>query len=290
MGKKEKLIDITKIFSEKKPKLYKFTPKFLVRKFEKKLHQEEMNDFVESAKHEQGQAFVREIVNYFEMKIKFAGLENIPKDKPYVFVGNHPLGALDGIAFLNIVHHFFGKTKAIINDLLLKIKNLKPVAIGVNVYGKFHKKHIEELDNLYKSNEQIVIFPAGLVSRKIKGKIIDLEWKKSFLTKAINNKRDVIPVFIEAKNSNFFYNFAQIRKFSGIKFNFELVFLPDEAYKFKGKEILFKFGEPISYKKFTKDKNIKHWVNYVREKTYELKAKTFDNIYDFEATAETTHS
>ena len=286
MKKEEKLVDIDAIYKEKKPIAHKFTPKILVRKLEKKIHQKELNEYLRTSTKE-GQAALCDIIDYFDLEIKVAGLENIPKNDRYVFVANHPLGLLDGIGFLNIVHHYFGEVKSISNDLLLKIESIKSLFLAVNVYGKFNKQQILNMNNLYESDKQILIFPAGLVSRRIKGKYIDLPWKKSFLTKAIQSKRNIIPVYIDARNSNFFYNFARTRKLVGIKFNVELLLLLDEAFKFTGKQIIYKFGEPISYKKFTKNKDINHWVEYVRQKTYELKDKKFDNISDFEATAET---
>ncbi len=163
-----------------------------------------------------------------------------------------------------------GKTKAIVNDLLLSIEKFKPLFEGVNVYGKFTKEQIQILDELYRSDNQIVVFPSGMVSRKIKGKIQDLEWKKSFIKKAVQYKRDVIPVFIDGRNSNFFYRFANFRKFIGFKFNIELIFLPDEMFLYRNKTITIKLGKPIPYKTFDKSKPIKEWVKIVREKTYAL--------------------
>ncbi len=269
MGKK-KYIDVEKILKNRSPKTYKFTPKFAINWIKKIIHQDFINDILRRHEGINGQKFLESVLKEFKITIKYNGIENVPKNKKFVFASNHPLGGLDGIVFLNLVHHFFGEVEAVVNDLLLYIENLKPVFTGVNVYGKFTKKQILELNKLFESEKQVIVFPAGLVSRKIKGKITDLKWKKNFLTKAIQYKRDIVPVKAVARNTNFFYNFANIRKFLGFKFNYELIFLPDQMYKFRGKEIHFHFGKPIPYDIYKNEKSINERVKHIRSKADQL--------------------
>ena len=103
------------------------------------------------------------------------------------------------------------------------------------------------LEEAYASDSQILYFPAGLCSRKQKGKIQDLDWKKNFVSKAVKYKRDIIPVHFKGSNSSFFYNLANLRAHSGIKFNIEMIYLPDEMTKQEGKEISLTFGKPVTY-------------------------------------------
>ncbi len=285
MNKIEKFIDLDNILKSRSPKTYKYIPSFIIKKLKKIIHEDGINEFMTNNKEYSGQDYVRQILNYWQVKVKYAGIEKIPSNQKYVIASNHPLGGLDGIAILNLVYSFLGNAKAIVNDLLLYIENLRPVFTGVNVFGKLSKTQIKLIDDLYQSDNQVVVFPAGLVSRKVKGVIKDLEWKKSFLTKAIEYKRDIIPVYTDAHNSKFFYNFARFRKFFGIKFNLELIYLPDEMFKFVGKEIFFRFGEPISIEKIKQEKNINYWVDYIRSKSDELKEKRFEKIYNFEPTS-----
>lgn len=280
-----KFIDLDKIIKENNPKIYRLMPRFFINRLKKIVYESEINKIINLYQDKDGQAFVKELLDYWGVNIKYCGLENIPPDKRYVIASNHPLGGLDGIAILNLVYAFMGDTKAIVNDLLLNIKNLRPVFTGVNVFGKFKKSQIIAVDELYESENQIVVFPAGMVSRKIKKEIKDLEWKKSFLTKAIKYNRDIIPVYADAYNSKYFYNFAKFRKNIGLKVNLELMYLPREMFKFDGKEIIFKFGEPIPISSFTKDKSLNYWVDYIRAKSEELKTKKFDKIHDFSPTA-----
>jgi putative hemolysin len=277
---KKKYIDLDKVLKNRSPKTYKRTPRFLVNWLKRIIHQEEMNEHLRNNEGVSGQDFLKSTIEFFDVRVKYAGIENVPKGKKYVFASNHPLGGLDGITILNLIFAHFGYVKAIVNDLLLYIENLKPVFTGVNVFGRFTKQQIKDMEDLYASDNQIVVFPAGLVSRKVHGKIQDLEWKKSFLVKSLQYKRDIVPVYTVGRNRKFFYNFAKFRKFLGIKFGLELIFLPKEMFKYRGKELIFKFGEPIPYQKLA-EMNIKEAVKYVRQKSDELKNKNFDKYYTF---------
>ena len=159
------------------------------------------------------------------------------------------------------------------NDLLMNIKNLHPVFTGVNKHGLSSREDVTDLKEVLAGDDALMIFPAGLVSRKQKGIIRDLDWKKSFISMAIKHKRDVIPVHITGRISNFFYNIASLRKFLRIKSNIEMLYLPNETFKQKYKDIKIIFGKPIPYNVFDKSKNPKDWADWVKEKVYELPKK-----------------
>ena len=152
----------------------------------------------------------------------------------------------------------------------MNLKNLNGLLIPINKHGKNVIKNVKTIDRSYASEECIIVFPAGLVSRKQGRTIKDLEWKKSFITMAIKYKRCIIPVYVEAQNSNFFYNLAISRKRIGIKTNIEMFYLVDEAYRQKGKSIQLTVGQPISYTIFTKKHSANYWANKVKEHVYEL--------------------
>ncbi|HBK30605.1 MAG TPA: glycerol acyltransferase, partial [Porphyromonadaceae bacterium] len=152
----------------------------------------------------------------------------------FIFASNHPLGGLDGIclsAYLG--EKYNGNIRYLVNDVLMHIRNLRTIFVPVNKYGAQAKESAKAIQEAYRSDNQIITFPAGLCSRKQNGKIKDLPWMKSFVLKAIEHQRDIIPVHFKGKNSAFFYNFSAIRKFVGVKFNIELVYLPDEMFKNK---------------------------------------------------------
>ena len=185
-------------------------------------------------------------------------------------MANHPLGGFDGMVLIHIIGKYFKNIKFLVNDILMNIFNIEEFFIPVNTFGSQSVEYVKRIEEEYASDAQILNFPAGLCSRKIKGRILDLEWKKSFINKAIKHKRNIIPLHFGGRNSNFFYNLANFRKFLGIKTNIELFFLPDELYTQKNKTILVKFGNPISYRTFNKSKTHKEWAKWVKDKAYAL--------------------
>lgn len=159
-----------------------------------------------------------------------------------------------------------------VNDLLMHVPNLRPLFIPLNKLGK-NTGYIEQIEQTFASDNIILYFPAGLCSRKQKGKIMDLEWKPTFIKKAIQYKRDIIPVHIDGKNSDFFYNLSNWRKKMGIRQNIEMIYLVDEMYKQKNKIINIIFGEPISYETFDKKFSTLQWAEIIKKRVYELAVK-----------------
>jgi putative hemolysin len=172
------------------------------------------------------------------------------------------------------VNKKLGKFKFLSNDILMTIPNLKDIFVPVNKHGGHSRQAARLLLEAYNADQQILIFPAGLASRKIKGQIMDLDWKKHFITKAIKHKRDVIPIFIHGRNSNRFYRLAKLRKFFRIKWNLEMFFLPDETVRHRNTELPIYFGKPIPYTVFDKSKTQKEWADWVKEKVYKLPDET----------------
>ncbi len=266
-----KLIDVEKAIASKNPRLLKILPSFLLNYIKKTVHQDELNDASSRNSKRFAMDFVDAAVEEFGVKIKIVGGENIPKNGGIILAANHPLGGLDGIAFMAAVGKYRQDMRFFVNDILLQLKNFAPFFVPVNKHGKNSSDYTKKFEEVYASDNCIMIFPAGLVSRRQKGRVIeDLEWKKSFIAKAVQNKKNIVPVFIDGRNSDFFYNFAYWRKKIGIKANIEMFFLVDEMYKQKGKTLTFTFGEPIPWETFTKDKPTEYWAKKVRKQVYQL--------------------
>ncbi len=264
-------INLEKIIHNKNPKLGKLLPKFLINYIKRIVHVDELNDIIENNKNENGLTFINNALITLGAKAKVYGTERIPKTGRFIFASNHPLGGLDGMILVNEVGKIFPDLKFIVNDLLLNVKNFEDIFVPVNKLGRQNVNYAKIIDSTYKSNEQVLYFPAGLCSRKIKGKITDLTWQKSFILKAVKYERDIIPVFIEGKNSNFFYNLSNFRKFLGIKANIEMLFLVDEMFNQKDKTISVIFGDPVPFTEFNSSKLPSFWAGYVREKVYSLR-------------------
>lgn len=269
----EKFLDIEGIIQKKNPRLLKLIPGFVVRYLKKVLHQDDLNDIIYKNRDNYGVDFADGALAGFGANFEPIGLDNVPSSGRFIFASNHPLGGLDGLIFMSVVRQKFPDLKFIVNDLLLNVKNLEPVFIPVNKLGRQSAGYAAAIEKAYTSNGQILNFPAGLCSRKIKGQITDLTWHKSFITKAVKYQRDVIPVYFEGRNSGFFYNLSNFRKFLGIKANIEMFYLVDEMFKQHKKYIRLYFGKPIPYGTFDHSKTPSEWANIVRAEVYALPSR-----------------
>jgi len=269
----ERLIDIEKAIAEKNPKLLKILPGFLLKYIKRVLHENELNDANSRLCNYHELDFVDAALKEFGVNLKVLGAEYIPKEGGVIIAANHPLGALDGIAFLKVVGMHRKDIRLLVNDLLMVIKNFGNLFVPVNKHGRNSTDYIDTIDKIYASSDCLLLFPAGLVSRRQKsGLVEDLTWKKSFISKAVQNKKNIVPVFIEGRNSNFFYNLAYWRKKIGIKANIEMFYLVDEMYKQKGKTLTFIFGEQIPWQTFTAGHRDEYWAEKVKSHVYALKS------------------
>ena len=266
----EKLIDIERLFESKNPKLLKWLPRFVINYLKRIIHQDEVNDFIDSQKGQTGEGFCKAVIPYIGVNVSMLGKENIPRTGACIFVCNHPLGGMDAMTLVEEVYSIRPDMKFIVNDVLLHLPNLKGMFQGVNKHGANASNSLKEVNELFASDSAIFLFPSGLVSRRKKGLVRDLEWKKTFITRAKKYKIPVVPIHIEGRLSNFFYNLSNIRENLGVKANIEMLYLVNELYKQKGKSIKITIGNPINSEKFTSEKNDKEWADWVRNKMYQL--------------------
>ena len=175
------LIDVDKILRTKAPKHYKYIPKFVVSYLKKIVHQDEINVFLNESKDRLGVDFLEACMGFLDAKVDVKGIENLPKDGLYTFVSNHPLGGQDGVALGYVLgKHYDGKVKYLVNDLLMNLRGLAPLCIHINKTGKQAKDFPKMVEAGFQSDDQLIMFPAGLCSRRQNGVIRDLEWKKTF--------------------------------------------------------------------------------------------------------------
>ena len=267
----KKTIDIEAVIRSKNPKLLKFLPRFVLNYFKKVLHEEEMNAELFKLKDKYDFDFASQIIKDWNVTVKIIGLENIPPTGGVVFAANHPLGGFDGLVIFDTMAKVRKDMKFIVNDVLLNLQNLKNLFMPVNKHGKNSVTMLQDIDALYASEQATFIYPAGLVSRKNdRGIIEDLQWKKSFITKAKKHKRNIIPVYLDGRNSNFFYTLSRWRTKLGIKANLEMFYLVDEMYQQKNKTITIIFGKPIPYQTFDTSKTDLKWAATVKKEVYEL--------------------
>ena len=267
-----KYIDIEKIITEKSPNVGKWLPRFLLNGIRGIVHEDELNHIMRESGHLIGVDFVNACMEHLDAKVVTHGLENIPATGGVVLASNHPLGGLDGIAFMCAVGRARHDQQFLVNDILLNIKNFEPLFIPVNKHGANPRFAMKMIDKAFASDSVVMVFPAGLVSRLIDGKIQDLEWTKSFVSKAKSYNKNIIPVHIGGHNSKRFYRISKWRKALGIKANIEMFFLVDEMFKMAGKTIEISFGKPI-FSEELKSGPPQKWAKKIREEVYKLERK-----------------
>lgn len=266
-------VDIEGIIKNKNPKLHKRLPRFILNYIKRVTHEKEMNVFFAANGHKFDREFAIAVLDNFNTTRIVQGEENIREKGGVIFACNHPQGSLDAMALIEAIGEKRSDMKFIVNDILMNITNLNGIFVGVNKHGKTSNETFKEMDALYGTDQAILIFPAGLVSRKQKGKVVDLEWKKSFIGKAKKYERDIIPVHIDMSNSRWFYNLGRFRKFIGVKANIEMFYLIDEMYRQQDKTIKITFGKPIPYTTFDKTHTDLEWAQMVKQKVYDLAEK-----------------
>ncbi len=263
-------IDVKDILLSKNPARAKAVPRFVINYLKRIVHQDEINAFLKEYGHLRDVEFIRAGLRHLGIRYNVAGTENIPLGGRYIFVSNHPLGGLDGLVFINELSKYFNDIKVPVNDILMNLKNLSGIFLPVNKHGAQDRGAAKLIAEAYSSDCQVLYFPAGLCSRKKKGVIKDLKWQKSFVSKAVQYKRDVIPAHFSGRNSNFFYNLSNIRNFLGLKTNYEMLYLVDEMFGQKEKEINLIFGRPIPWQTFNRTKRPDEWAEWVKSESYSL--------------------
>lgn len=268
------LINLRKIFTAKVPKLMKYMPNWLFRKIQKLLHEDDINEILTKYGHLQGVDFINALIADFNLELELKGVDNLMASERILVASNHPLGGLDGIALIAAVGNHRGKTLTPVNDFLMFVKPLEPIFIPVNKVGSAtanREENIRLFNETFEGDATICYFPFGLCSRKTDdGKIQDLDWKKTFLTKSKAYQRDIVPVHIEGRNSNFFYNLARWRKKLKIKVNIEMAFLVNEFFNQRNKKLTISFGKPIPYQTFDRRFTDAQWAEKLRTFSYQL--------------------
>lgn len=268
-----KPIVLKELIAEKNSRLATRLPWFIYSLANRLLHIREINDIITKYGHLTGVPFIEAVLQYFDVNVVHLGEENLPASGRYIFASNHPLGGFDGLMLIKVVTDQMGKSLFLVRDELTKIPPLAELFIPINKFGD-QRRSANLINDAYESDSQILIFPAGLASRKIKGKIIDLDWQKHFIQKSVEYQRDVIPVYISGKNSWFFYWLANFRKKIGVRLNIEMFLLPDELFKNRGKTFVINFGKPIPWSLFDRTKSPAEWASVVKDIVYELSNKS----------------
>ena len=269
----EKTIDLDKVLESKMGAKAKFVPRFVVSWLKRIVHQDQVNAYLWESRHLTGTEWLEECVRYLDATLDITGEENLhPKDdgRLYTFVSNHPLGGEDGVALGAIIgRHYDGRFRYLVNDLLMNLPGLAPVSIPINKTGKQGRDFPRIVEAGFQSDNHMLMFPAGLCSRRKNGVIRDIDWKKTFIVKSVEYQRDVVPIHFSGRNSDFFYRLANFSD-KYLKFNLAMLFLVDEMYKNVHQTFRVAIGKPIPWQTFDNSKKPSEWAQWVKEKVYEL--------------------
>ena len=269
----EKTIDINKVLKDKMGAKAKFVPRPLVSWLKRIIHQDWVNVFLWDNRDKVGTEWLEAVLKYLDVTIEVEGKENLPAPndgKLYTFVSNHPLGGADGVALGAVIgKHYNDRFRYLVNDLLMNLPGLAPLCIPINKTGHQSRNFPAMVEAGFKSDSHILMFPAGLCSRKINGVVCDIPWTKTFISKSVECHRDVVPIHFSGENSKFFYRLANFSD-KCLPFNLAMLYLVDEMYKNQHKTFKVTIGKPIPWETFDKTKKPVEWAQFVKEQVYKL--------------------
>ncbi len=263
-----KLIDLDEILGAK---LARRLPRFIKSFLAARLHLDEINDCISKAQHPSGSGFFDEALNYLNISYTIRGAENIDPSVHVMMVGNHPLGGPEALIIGSVLRRFYDdKFLVPVNSILGYFHPLKDFFVPISIYGNQNREVAERLSAMFASDNQVLIYPAGKCAQRIKGKIVEQAWKKTFVTQARRYKRDVIPVHMSGHNSDLYFFWSKVSRFLHLKFNIGMILLVDELFKQRNKNFVISFGQPISWQTFDNSKTDSAWAEWTKEKLIHL--------------------
>lgn len=262
-------VDIDKILGPKQRKKF---PRIAINFLKRRLHQDQVNEAIMGANPYHGAGFFDEALKYLNITYRTRGEEKLDKDKKYIFVCNHPLGGPEALIIGSVFHRLYGEGFQVpVTPIMANLKPLAEFFTPVNNLSSKQSRDLgERIAKMFNSDQQVVVFPAGLCARKIKGKITEMPWKKMFVTQARRYERDVVPVHMSGHNSKWYFFLCKLSKFLRLKINIGMLFLVDELFKQRGNEFVITFGEPVPYTTFDKSKTDLQWAAEMQERVKAL--------------------
>lgn len=262
-------VDINKILG---PKLSKKLPGFVIRFLKRRIHQDQMNEAIMQAKCPVGAGFFDDALNYLNITYRTRGESNLDSNKHYIFACNHPLGGPEALIIGSVFHRLYGDGfKVPVTPLLAHLKPLAQFFVPVNNLSSKQSRDLgQRIADMFSSDQQVLVFPAGLCAKKIKGKVTEMPWKKMFVTQARRHQRDVVPVHISGHNSRWYFFLSRLSKLLRLKINIGMLYLVDELFKQCGNEFVITFGKPVPYETFDRSKSDLQWASEIKDQVEAL--------------------
>ena len=263
------LLDLDEILG---PELKKKLPSFVIRFLAKRLHIKDINDCIMKAEHYHGAGFFDEALDYIGITYRTRGEEKLDLSKKYIFACNHPLGGPEALIIGSIFRKIYGDGFTVpSNQILYQMKPLQEFFVPVNIMSNRQKRDLgEKFAQMFESDRQVLVFPAGVCAKSIKGKVREMPWKKMFITQAKRYERDVVPVHISGHNSRWYFFLSWLSRTLGLKFNIGMLYLVDELFNKAGEEFVITFGTPIPYSSFDKSRTDLQWAEYVKNEVQQI--------------------
>ncbi|MDE5656708.1 MAG: 1-acyl-sn-glycerol-3-phosphate acyltransferase [Muribaculaceae bacterium] len=270
-------INLRQIVRERLGRYSRLVPGFVLRRLEKTICQDRLNELLRNNYPREGAEFCEGVLADLDVELTVVGEDKLPSpsQRRVVFVSNHPLGGLDGMALIAwATRRYGGPVHFVVNDLLNAVTPLRSVFVPVNKHGSQSRESIRAVDRAFAGDDPVLVFPAGLCSRRgSDGKIADLEWQKMFVNKAVEHHRNIVPLYFSGRNSDFFYNFAKIRKQLGLKFNIEMIYLPSEIFRARGSRFTLVCGDTIGWQELRSGKAAMEQAAEIRSLVYSLASR-----------------
>lgn len=264
-------IDVYKVLENKNPKLAKRIPGFIIDYLARTIHQDEINEILSLYGELRGVDFARAALGYMGVRYHSVGMDRLDPRGRYIFASNHPFGGMDGMMLADEVAKYFGDVRVVVNDLLMHLDPLKSIFIPVNKHGRQNEASVNAFNDAFASDVPIITFPAGLCSRRKRGVVCDTGWKSNFIRKAVQSRRDIVPVYVDGELSDFFYRLSLIRTFLGVRANLEMLYLPDQMFRQKGGDFEIKIGEPVGWGELLAGRTPHEAAGYIKGLVYEMR-------------------
>ena len=237
------LIDVGTLF---RSKLGEKTPKWLIWLGRKLLHEDFLNTYFKEGY--TGVEFAEKALEYMHITLQVEGLEKVPTDRLVTVASNHPLGGHDALAIVSIFGRIYdGNIRIMVNDFLMVLKQLNGIFVPVNKMGGQSRSLSSQTDGIFQSDAQVLMFPAGKCARREHGKVVEMPWKKTFLTKSVETHRDIVPMHFYGR-----------------------VLLVDEMYRAQGKTYRVVIGDPIPWQTFDDSRKPAEWAAWIKERVENL--------------------
>ncbi|MPV85511.1 lysophospholipid acyltransferase family protein [Ostreibacterium oceani] len=232
------------------------------------IKQTEINQFLRESQHLKGFDFIDAILDYFQFSYQVSERDKscLPSAGRCVIVANHPLGALDSLALLHWVCQVRPDVKILANDMLSTFDALSPYLLPVNNFKTRHAAgRMSAIHDALTEEMAVIIFPAGEVSRTRWTRIRDGAWHKGFYHFAKRANAPIVPVYIQGKNTFWFYLWAKINR------QLAMILLPRQMWHQRKKVITLRVGSALPIDLLTQlPFNDKQIITMVRKHVYKL--------------------